>query len=56
MKKFIKFLVTFTFGAFIGFKFSEHIHNTIDKKENEGNVIPSEDDSITALYSLDNFE
>lgn len=49
MKKFIKFLVTFTFGAVIGFKLSEHIHNTIDKNENEGNVIPSEDDWIDAF-------
>lgn len=49
MKKFIKFLVTFTFGAFIGFKFSEHIHNIIDKKGNEENTIPSEDDWIDAF-------
>ena len=49
MKKFIKFLVTFTFGAFIGFKFSEYIHNTIDKKENEGTAIQSEDDWIDAF-------
>lgn len=46
MKKFIRFLTTFTLGAIFGYAVCEHIYKTIDKKRLEASIIMDEDDWV----------
>ena len=46
MRKIIRFLTTFIFGAIFGYAVCEHIYKTLDKQRLEASIIMDEEDWV----------